>query len=176
MRIFKFKICLFGEPAVGKTSLIRRFVYDTFDEKYLSTIGTKVSKKTVSLEINGEEIRVDMMIWDIMGQESFRQLLKDAYFYGAEGLIGVADITRKNTLYALDEWLKEIFKITGEKPIIFIGNKYDLKENAEWGEDEIKQLTEKYRAIKYLFTSAKTGEGVEDTFLTLARKLVEKKI
>ncbi len=176
MRIFKFKICLFGEPAVGKTSLIRRFVYDTFDERYLSTIGTKVSKKSVTLNISGKDVRVDMMIWDIMGQESFRQLLKDAYFYGAEGLIGVADITRKNTLFALDEWLKEILKITGEKPIIFVGNKYDLKENAEWGEEDLKSMAEKYNAVKYLFTSAKTGEGVEEAFVTLATKLVEKKL
>jgi len=176
MRIFKFKICLFGEPAVGKTSLIRRFVYDTFDERYLSTIGTKISKKSVTLNVSGEDVRVDMMIWDIMGQESFRQLLKDAYFYGAEGLIGVADITRKNTLLALDEWLKEILKITGEKPIIFVGNKYDLKDNAEWGEDDLRTMAEKYNAVKYFFTSAKTGEGVEEAFITLAKKLVEKKL
>lgn len=175
MKLYKFKICLFGEPAVGKTSLIRRFVYDVFDDKYLSTIGAKVSKKVVSVVQDSEDVKVEMMIWDIMGQESFRQLLKDAYFYGAEGLIGVADITRKSTLYALEDWLREILLITGEKPLILVGNKIDLVDMAEWGEKELKEISEKFNAIYYFFTSAKTGEGVEEAFMKLAQKLVEKK-
>lgn len=176
MKIYKFKICLFGEPAVGKTSLIRRFVYDVFDDKYLSTIGAKVSKKVVSLKLGPEDVKVEMMIWDIMGQESFRQLLKDAYFYGAEGLIGVADITRRSTLYALEDWLKEILPITGEKPIVLIGNKIDLIENAEWTEKELSDIAKKFKAIGYFFTSAKTGERVEEAFMILAHKLLEKRI
>src|SRR2546425_2377432 len=97
-RRMKIKICLVGEAAVGKTSLIRRFVLDDFDDKYIQTLGTKVSKKELSVSQDGEAVKVDMTIWDIMGQKGFRELLKEAYFYGAKGVIAVTDVTRKTTL------------------------------------------------------------------------------
>src|SRR5436190_1477902 len=78
----KVKVCLIGEAAVGKTSLIRRFVLDNFDDKYIQTLGTKVSKKELaSPSPDGTgELKIDMTIWDIMGQKGFRELLKEAYF------------------------------------------------------------------------------------------------
>src|SRR5437867_6419003 len=83
----KVKVCLVGEAAVGKTSLIRRFVLENFDDKYIQTLGTKVSKKELtSRSPDGSgELKIDMTIWDIMGQKGFRKLLKEAYFYGAPG-------------------------------------------------------------------------------------------
>src|SRR5712691_8911159 len=85
----KVKVCLIGEAAVGKTSLIRRFVLDNFDDKYIQTLGTKVSKKELvspSPDASGE-LKIDMTIWDIMGQKGFRELLKEAYFYGAREIL-----------------------------------------------------------------------------------------
>src|SRR2546429_9654034 len=92
----KVKVCLIGEAAVGKTSLIRRFVLDKFDDKYIQTLGTKVSKKTVESASGGGTggVRIEMTVWDITGQKEFRELLKEAYFYDARGLIAVCDVTR----------------------------------------------------------------------------------
>src|SRR6058998_257115 len=99
-RRMKIKVCLVGEAAVGKTSLIRRFVLDDFDDKYIQTLGTKVSKKELSLPgpAGDGKLKVDMTIWDIMGQKGFRELLKEAYFYGAKGIFAVCDVTRRVTL------------------------------------------------------------------------------
>ncbi|HLE46260.1 MAG TPA: Rab family GTPase, partial [Thermoplasmata archaeon] len=107
VRRMKMKICLVGEAAVGKTSLIRRFVLDDFDDKYIQTLGTKVSKKELTLpsSVGDSELKVDMTIWDIMGQKGFRELLKDAYFYGAHGALAVCDVTRRGTLEDLRGWI-----------------------------------------------------------------------
>ena len=79
----KTKVCLVGDNNVGKTSLIRRFVLDSFDDKYTSTIGTKVTKKEVNVKRdNGREVSLSMLVWDIMGQKGFRELLRESYFYG----------------------------------------------------------------------------------------------
>src|SRR5207247_2459493 len=78
-----------------------------FDEQYITTIGTRVSKKEVQVSLATQDLhlQVDMMIWDIMGEKGFRELLKDAYFYGANGILAVADLTRRRTLDDLDDWI-----------------------------------------------------------------------
>jgi GTPase SAR1 family protein len=79
----KMKICLVGEGAVGKTSLIRRYVLDEFDDRYISTLGAKITKKelVIGVPTDGNSLKVDMTIWDIMGEKGFRDLLKEAYFH-----------------------------------------------------------------------------------------------
>src|SRR3989442_7561439 len=111
----KVKVCLVGEAAVGKTSLIRRFVLDNFDDKYIQTLGTKVSKKelTSSVPEGAGELKIDMTIWDIMGQKGFRELLKEAYFYGARGILAVRDVTRPKTLDDLDDWIERVYIVNG---------------------------------------------------------------
>jgi len=169
----KTKICLVGEPAVGKTSLIKRFVEDTFDDRYISTIGTKVTKKEMNLEYNGKMMDMDMTIWDIMGHKGFRQLLKEAYFYGAQGIFAVCDVTRQNTLNDLDDWIDAIFRIVGKVPVIFVANKKDQKEKTKFGEKELS-VTAKGFESPFFYTSAKTGENVEFVFKKLARSVISK--
>src|SRR3989449_3200053 len=84
-RRMKTKVCLVGEAAVGKTSLVRRYVLDQFEDKYITTLGAKVSKKEMEFDVPDRDLHVqmDITIWDIMGEKGFRELLKDAYFYGA---------------------------------------------------------------------------------------------
>src|SRR5437660_11429126 len=82
----KAKVCLVGDVAVGKTSLIRRFVQDEFDDRYIATVGTKVTKKTVDVTWKGAPAMLDMMVWDIMGEKGFRDLLQEAYCEGSEGV------------------------------------------------------------------------------------------
>ncbi len=168
----KMKVCLVGEAAVGKTSLIRRFVLDDFDDKYIQTLGTKVSKKELiapNPEGNGE-LKVDMTIWDIMGQKGFRELLKEAYFYGAKGILAVCDVTRRRTLDDLDDWIEGVYSVTGRIPIEFLANKSDLEDEKEIGEEEMIQAARAYDS-PFRFTSAKTGSSVEVAFQSLAERI-----
>ena len=174
-RRMKIKVCLVGEAAVGKTSLIRRFVLDDFDDKYIQTLGTKVSKKEVVVPGPDGGVSVDMTIWDIMGQKGFRELLKEAYFYGAKGVIAVAEVTRKTTLDDLDDWIEGVYSVTGKIPIQFMANKWDLKSQAEIGEEELIQATKAYDS-PYFLTSAKTGENVESAFQNLAQRIATGKL
>jgi len=103
---YQKKICLLGDPAVGKTSLIRRFIEDTFDENYISTIGTNVLSKLINLYFpeTGETLRIKLLIWDIAGQKSISDI-HASYYYGAEGALIVCDITRQDTLEHLPDWI-----------------------------------------------------------------------
>ncbi|TLZ84002.1 MAG: GTP-binding protein [Methanobacteriota archaeon] len=172
----KVKVCLIGEAAVGKTSLIRRFVLDNFDDKYIQTLGTKVSKKELaSPSPDGSgDLKIDMTIWDIMGQKGFRELLKEAYFYGARGILAVCDVTRRKTLEDLDDWIEGVYSVTGKIPIEFLGNKIDLKDQQQISEDEMVQAARAYDS-PFHFTSAKAGVNVEIAFQSLAERVAKER-
>lgn len=167
----KMKICLLGDPAVGKTSLIRRFVIDKFDDKYISTLGTKVTKKTVSFKLGVTEVNMTLMIWDVLGQSGFKNVLLSA-FQGAKGAMIVCDITRKETLNNIKEWVKQLFAVTGPLPIVFLANKSDLKGQYQFTEDDLKGLATTYNAPYYI-TSAKTGAHVNEAFLGMAMEMAK---
>jgi small GTP-binding protein len=175
LKRMKVKVCLVGEAAVGKTSLIRRFVLDNFDDKYIQTLGTKVSKKEISIkgEASGE-MKIDMTIWDIMGQKGFRELLKEAYFYGAKGILAVCDSTRRKTLEDLDDWIEGVYSVTGRIPIEFLANKVDLKDQAQITEDDLVQAAKAYDS-PFHFTSAKMGVNVEIAFQSLAERIARER-
>ena len=173
----KMKVCLVGEASVGKTSLIRRFVLDDFDDKYIQTLGTKVSKKELTLrESDGHgTLKIDMTIWDIMGQKGFRELLKEAYFYGAKGILAVCDATRRHTLDDLDDWIEGVYSVTGRIPIDYLANKADLRDERQIGEDELAQAARAYDSPFY-FTSAKSGLNVEAAFKSLGERIVQERL
>src|SRR5439155_11768332 len=104
----KAKVCLVGDVAVGKTSLIRRFVQDEFDDRYIATVGTKVTNKTVEVEWRGAAAMLDMIVWDIMGEKGFRALLRDAYLEVLHGVIAVGGQKRHDTCEDLNIWVKII--------------------------------------------------------------------
>src|SRR5438309_6423160 len=108
LKHLKAKVCLVGDVAVGKTSLIKRFAQDQFDDRYIATVGTKVTKKSLDVAWKGAPATLDMMVWDIMGEKGFRALLRDAYFEGSQGVIAVCDVTRKDTFYDRSEWVRMI--------------------------------------------------------------------
>ena len=121
------KILLIGDPAVGKTSLIRKFVLDIFDDSYLSTLGTKVTNKTMILspqEIT-QKVELKLMIWDVMGQKEYKMIQESAYM-GSNGAIIVGDLSRNDTLDHLGVWVSDLFNITSVIPLVFVGNKVDL--------------------------------------------------
>ncbi len=171
----KKKVCLLGDSAVGKTSLIRKYVLDEFSDAYLTTIGTKTSKKKILLEFpeNNMKSNVTLMIWDIMGQPSFRNILKEAYFHGANGGIVVCDLTRKETLENISEWVETLTSVVGDIPLVFIGNKHDLDQQAEFGLEDIENVAKKYGDQSCFLTSAKDGRNVDTVFTTIAREMLK---
>lgn len=171
------KICLVGDSSVGKTSLIRRYVFDQFEDKYISTLGTKVTKREMSIRYPNLDIEVDvkLLIFDIIGEKGFRQLLRDAYFQGANGLMAVCDVTRGETVDSLDDWIDNAYEVTGSIPLEVMANKVDLKDEMVVSETEINQVSKAFNS-PYYFTSAKTGENVETVFENIATKLVNRAV
>ena len=170
----KAKVCLVGEAAVGKTSLIRRYVLDEFDDRYITTMGAKVSKKEMTFTSGDDDtIHIDMTIWDIMGEKGFRDLVREAFFSGAKAILAVCDLTRYSTLKELDDWVQSVFAVVGEVPVVYAVNKVDLKDEVVilFGERELTQSTRAFDA-RHFYTSAKTGENVETVFRTLGESVL----
>jgi small GTP-binding protein len=172
---YKYKLCLVGDGAVGKTSLIRKFVYDEFDDKYIVTFGTKTTKKVCSVPHPTSTLptEVTFLISDVMGQTDVKSI-HDTYFYGAAGAIIVCDITRKETLLNLENWVDRIRHLVGEIPLIFLGNKSDLEHKAMFEYRDLEAVTEKFD-LPCSMTSAKTGENVEESFRRLAELILLEK-
>lgn len=158
------KICTVGAYAVGKTSLLARFVKSLFDEKYLTTIGVKIDKKMVT--VAGQEVM--LMLWDLAGEDEFSQL-KTAYLRGASGYLLVADKTRPHTLETAFQLKARIENELGAIPCVLVFNKSDLVDESKIDRSEIDRLAQ--NGWQVIETSAKTGQGVEEAFLALTRQL-----
>ncbi len=159
------KICMLGSYAVGKTSLVAQYVHGIFSEEYLTTIGVKIDKKSV--EVEGE--RIDLLLWDLNGQDRFQDVSM-SYLRGSAGYLLVADGTRKNTVEAallLNERAQEAL---GQVPFLLLINKNDLAD--EWEVDHRVVDDLRARGWTVLITSAKTGTRVDEAFHTLAQRLV----
>lgn len=175
--ILKSKICLVGEKGVGKTSLIRRYVLDQFDDKYVRTLGAKVEKKSIRVAVPGRNglIDVSMAIWDIIGHSGFRQLLGDSFFNGAQGILAVADLTRRETLPVLTGWVESVESVAGKVPVLLVANKADLAGEAQFGETELAAMA-KALDSSYLLASAKSGRNVDDAFLRMATQIAKARV
>ncbi|MBC7930901.1 MAG: GTP-binding protein [Rubrivivax sp.] len=160
------KICLLGTFSVGKTSLVRRFVESIYSDKYHTTVGVKIDKKTV--QVAGQEIM--LLLWDIQGEESAHELRK-SYLRGSAGYLMVADGTRNDTLYTALSIQTRAQDVVGEAPFLLLLNKADLTE--QWAVSDRETATLEQKGWRVIKTSAKTGAGVEESFLTLAQKMVE---
>jgi small GTP-binding protein len=169
--LIKKKIVLIGDAAVGKSSLVSRFVKGFFDDKYIATIGTNVSKKAVTLHdyVHKKDINIDMMIWDILGQEGFDRVKKTAY-QGSEGAIVVCDLTRSETVHHVRNWIKHFKEIVNEAPIIILGNKIDLVEGDHPNIFLLEGIGKELNIQHYL-TSAKSGDNVNESFYLIAETL-----
>jgi len=162
MRMVKKKVCLLGQFGVGKTSLIEKFVFNVFSEKYLSTIGVKVDKKEVVLP---DGRRAVLMVWDLAGQEEENPAPR-AYLKGMSGYLLVADGTRPDTL----EMVRRIHKTVGgqypDVPFRLLINKSDLTADWKISPRDYEDYTRK--GVEVHITSAKEGTAVEDAFVGLA--------
>lgn len=159
------KVCMLGSFSVGKTSLVRRFVESIFDEKYHTTIGVKVDKKVVQAE--PEEIT--LVLWDLHGEDAF-QKLRMTYLRGMSGYLVVVDPTRRQTLDDALALQDRVQQAMGLIPWILVLNKCDLISDWEIDLERIGALERSGQAV--IRTSAKTGEGVEEAFVRLARTML----
>lgn len=157
-----------GDGAVGKTSLINRFVTGSFTGDYKATIGVAISSKRVITE----DREVNLQIWDIAGQTLFRQFRKK-FYTKAKGALLVFDLTVPKSLDNLHAWIEDILEMTGKIPFILIGNKADLSELRAIPPEEInKFLKGQSNIAAYLDTSALTGTNVENAFNGLVAQIV----
>jgi small GTP-binding protein len=164
------KICLVGDFGVGKTSLIRRFVDRQFSDKYLSTVGVKISKKKVDLS---EEKSVQLLIWDLEGHTKFKAIAP-SYLQGASGAIIAADVTRQETIDNCTERLQLFLSVNPKGIAIFALNKADLIEP-----EKVQLLLENVKkeqpeqVIATYCSSAKTGENVDEMFHLISQQMIE---
>lgn len=160
------KICMLGGYAVGKTSLVRRFVKGIFSEKYLTTVGVKIDKKVVRI---GEK-EVSLILWDIHGEDDFQQVPM-SYLRGASGYLLVVDGTRSESLESAKALQKRTEEAVGAVPFVLLLNKADLRDEWEFEGGEAQEFSGKECAV--IQTSAKTGQGVEEAFLRLGGRMLE---
>lgn len=156
------KICLIGDFAVGKTSLVRRFTESRFDEHYLSTIGVRVSRKAISID---PTINLTLMIWDTAGGETFNHIVR-TYYQGASGALLVCDLTRTETVTGMLAYATDFQSVNPGAPLVIIGNKLDLAGQQMVSLDRLADLA-RVLGAPAVRSSAKTGEGVDQAFQTL---------
>ena len=165
--IVQKKVCLLGDFGVGKTSLVRRFVEDRFDDKYLTTIGVKISRKTIARSYGS----MSMLIWDLAGSTGFDSFTNPSYMQGTAGAIIVCDITRRETLTIVAEYARQARIINPRIHLVFVCNKMDLADERVIADADLREVSSTFGDGTYFLSSAKTGENVEDVFFTLAEKI-----
>jgi len=170
---YAFKLILGGDGAVGKTSMVHRYVENDFAKDYKSTIGTSIMKKECSFKELDSTVR--FVIWDLAGQAQFKRV-RQSYLANAEAGILVYDVTNRASFENIDKnWYIEIKKGSPNISLILVGNKIDLTENRVISREEGESLAEKLQLI-YIETSAKTGENINDAFKMLALQIIKRYI
>jgi small GTP-binding protein len=165
--VIQKKICMLGGFGVGKTSLVSRFVHSIFSDKYHTTIGVKIDKKHISL-LRGE---LELILWDIYGEDEF-QKVRMSYLQGASAYLLVADGTRRETVDVAWSLQRAAEQEIGKVPFVLALNKVDVADQWQVDQASLEQVGQ--AGWKIVRTSAKTGEGVEDAFLILARAMASR--
>lgn len=159
MELQSKKIVLLGHLNVGKTSLVRRFVFNKFSEEYISTIGVNINKKIIDID---PEI-VTLIIWDLEGQSTVEDI-PESYLIGSEGFIYVFDLNRQSTWENLPEQIELLKNKYPLVPFKIVGNKHDLVDG-----ETINRIKGTLNGLDFALSSAKTGENVEALFEDLAK-------
>lgn len=176
---FKFKIVVVGNAAVGKTSLIKRYTTDTFEKDYISTLGMHFSK--FDEEVAGE--KVELLLWDLAGQESFNTL-RDRFYAGSSGAIIIFSLAPEEieTYNQIKKWHSDVKEACGNIPIILFGNKADLVDQKALANSpdyatsdvHVEKFTQDHKIIRYFKTSALSGQNVKEAFQALVVKLYQR--
>ena len=159
------KLCMLGGYAVGKTSLVRRFVYGVFSDKYLTTIGVKIDKQIV----RADDRDVTLVLWDLAGEDGFKKV-RLSYLRGASGYLLVVDGTRRTSLDTALEVQKKARETLGEVPFLLLVNKSDLKDQWTVLDSDIRALEQK--GWRVITTSPRDGTSLKDAFMLLVRDML----
>ena len=161
------KVCMVGLFGTGKTSLVQRFVQSMFSERYLSTVGVKIDRK--SIEVDGAALT--LVLWDLAGRDGHEDITT-SYLRGAHAILYVSDGTRRETCDQLPELRALVRGAAGEVPEVLALNKSDLKERWALAAGDEQALSKAFDLVR---TSAKTGDGVEETFRRIGRAMLTTK-
>lgn len=168
-----FKLLIIGDTAVGKTCIMLRYVDNTFAKSMLSTIGVDFKTKTISVDHRS----VKLQIWDTAGHERFRTIT-NAFYRGAMGILLVYDITNHKSFSNIAQWMKNISEQCsgGDEPVLIMtGNKSDLEANRVVSYEQGQEMATRYGA-KFLETSARSGDNVDEAFRYLAEEILQKEV
>ena len=171
----KAKVVLLGGMGVGKTSLIRRYVLDEFDDSYVATLGAKVSKRSQPVELpDAGRVLVDLTIWDTMGEEVLRPTLADIVLHGVKGVLAVCDVTDEASVAPMSEWIDLASRLRADDvPVQILVNKRDLGTDEAGVVRTALGLGRPHVAPCYL-TSARTGDNVAAAFEDLALRIASR--
>ncbi|MFO8018899.1 MAG: Rab family GTPase [Promethearchaeia archaeon] len=183
---YRGKVIILGSPAVGKTSLLARFVDDQFSDEYDQTIGANFLIKEMNLKPllkESNDFNIDkelkeeiiekgfrLYFWDLGGQ-SDKLFVTEYYFLQALGAMVVFDLSDKESFEELDFWISKMRELSGDIPFIIVGNKLDLKDQREVSKSEIQEVTEKY-GVKSFESSAKDNKHVDEAFKWLSMEIL----
>jgi len=168
---YRFKIIVAGDGGVGKTTLLYRYVDGTFKTDTSMTIGIQFHQKVINV---GDDITCELLLWDLGGQEHFREILK-RFVKGSHGALLMYDLTRVITMLNLDEWIDLLYDAEPDIPIILVGGKADLLKKGIFSfQDKLEEFNNKYNFRHILNVSSKTGENVEKAFELLTKELIDK--
>ena len=173
MKVSK-KICILGDFAVGKTSLVRRYVLNEFSPDYQATLGVNIYKYSddVSGPSGDEPVTVNQVLWDIEGADDEKKTVLDTYLHGAAGALVVGDVTRDGTVQSMFEHARHFQHVQVGRPVVFALNKVDLLDKTDVQEQRRSALESEFGSL-VLETSAATGAAVRDLFRSLAMRVLE---
>jgi small GTP-binding protein len=161
----KAKVCLIGATAVGKSSLVARYVRSIFSEQYQTTIGVRIESRLVESPAG----RLELVLWDLSGEDEF-QNVQPSYLRGASGYLLVVDGTRRETMDTASVLEARVRSIVGPVPFVVVLNKVDLVADWELTRPDLERM--KARLWPVVEASAKTGVGVEESFALLAESML----
>ena len=170
----KIKLCVLGDPSVGKTSLIRHYCEGFFKENYLSTIGVAFNRQTMEINQDGESKHIISTIWDIGGQTLWAAVRAN-YLNGAQGILLMFDLTNRSSLSHIRDWYMDVTRVLGnDVPLAIIGNKSDLEYNANVEKITLDLCSQLRPNLRFYTTSAKTGTNMEQVFEDISIDILNK--
>jgi small GTP-binding protein len=169
------KICVLGDCGVGKTSIVKRYVQNRFDDEYLTTCGAKVTLKKMNLRYpdGNLQARLSIQIWDVTGGS--QSGLKSAFFRGASGALVVGDAVRLQTQLDLWRWIEAFRAVAGSAPVLIVINKTDIMDRQEFDYLLMDDLSKEFGCL-YTMTSARKNDNVDGAFRMLCDILVRRRL